>query len=227
MVRVLDTVLRMLHPFTPFVTEEIYGQLREAAETHSNKLLPQDKKWGKALIVSRWPESMFDEGWEEENIENFQVVQEIVRSIRNLRSEKNVKPDRRIPAMFSASFDMAHLIMHEVPMIAALAGLDVAQVKVIASTSGTFPRPDGHIPLVAGGIEIFMPISGLVDIEEERHRLKKALGEAEVQIRRLENLLASDFAKKAPATVVQKERDKLNDYQEAREKLRGQLDALI
>jgi valyl-tRNA synthetase len=227
MVRVLDTILRLLHPFTPFVTEEIYGHLKKAAESHSNQLLPQDKEWREALIISRWPEPILDEGWERENIANFQLIQEIVRSIRNLRSEKNVKPDRRIPAMFSASFDTAHLLMHEVPLIAGLAGLDVSQVKVIATTTGSFPRPEGHIPLVASGIEIFLPLSGLVDLEDERRRLKKALAEADAQINRLENLLASDFAKKAPEGVVQKEREKLKEYRETREKLLGQMEALI
>jgi valyl-tRNA synthetase len=143
-----------------------------------------------------------------------------------LRAEKDVKPDRRIPAILSASSEMAHLLMHEVPMIAALAGLDPNEVSVIASSKGNFPRPDGHVALVAGAVEIFLPLSGLVDLDEERARLNKALAEAEAQIGRLEGLLDSDFAKKAPEAVVQKERDKLKAYQETREKVLGQLKAL-
>ena len=227
MVQVLDAVLRMLHPFTPFVTEEIYGHLRTAAESHSSRLLPHDGSWSEALIVGRWPEPITDQGWEEERIANFQAVQEIVRSIRNLRSEKSVKPDRRIPAILTAPYDMAHLLMDEAPMVASLAGLDLEKVKVFVNEAGSFPRPEGHISLVAGAVEIFLPLSGLVDAEEERQRLSKALADAEGQISRLENLLASDFAKKAPAAVVQKERDKLKDYLETREKLRGQLEALL
>ena len=225
MVRVLDYVLRMLHPFTPFVSEEIYGHLRGAAESHSARLTPEDGSWSEALIIARWPEPLQDQGWEGENIANFQAVQEIVRSIRNLRSEKNVKPDRRIPAILSASFEAAHLLMHEVPVIAALAGLDSKELAVIANTKGSFPRPEGHVALVAGAVEVFLPLSGLVDMEEERARLSKALVETEAQISRLESLLSGDFAKKAPLAVVQKEREKLANYQETAQKLRGQTDS--
>jgi len=177
------------------------------------------------LIIARWPEPLQDQGWEGENIANFQAVQEIVRSIRNLRSEKNVKPDRRIPAILSASFEAAHLLMHEVPVIAALAGLDSKELAVIANTKGSFPRPEGHVALVAGAVEVFLPLSGLVDMEEERARLSKALVETEAQISRLESLLSGDFAKKAPLAVVQKEREKLANYQETAQKLRGQTDS--
>jgi valyl-tRNA synthetase len=97
---------------------------------------------------------------------------------------------------------------------------------VIASSQGSFPRPDGHVALVAGAVEIFLPLSGLVDLEEERARLNKTLAEVETQIGRLEGLLGSDFARKAPEAVVQKERDKLRAYQETQEKLNGQLKAL-
>ncbi len=226
MVRVLDYILRLLHPFTPFVTEEIYGHLRTAAESHSSRLTPEDGPWSEALIVGRWPEPLQDEGWEAEKIANFSAVQEIVRSIRNLRAEKEVKPDRRIPAVLLASTEMANLLKHEAPMVSALAGLNPQEVTVIASSKGGFSRPDGHVALVAGAVEIFLPLSGLVDLDEERARLNKALAEAEAQIGRLQGLLSSDFAKKAPETVVQKERDKLKAYQETREKLNGQLKAL-
>ena len=226
MVRVLDYVLRMLHPFTPFVTEEIYGQLRQAASNHSARLTPEDGAWSEALIIAHWPEPLQDQDGEADNITNFMVVQEIVRSIRNLRSEKNVKLDKRVPAILSASNETAQLLMHEVPAIAALAGLDRSKVEVIANSRGSFQRPEGYVGLVAGAVEIFLPLSGLVDVEEERVRLNKALGEAEAQTRRLENLLGSDFAKKAPEAVVQKEREKLKAYQETAEKLRTQLEAL-
>ncbi len=226
MVRVLDYILRFLHPFTPFITEKIYGYLRDAAQSHSARLLPGDGDWSEALIIARYPAPLQDEGWEEENISTFQIIQEIVRAIRNLRSEKEVKPDLRIPAMISADFHLAHILMHEAPVIASLAGLDTHKLAVIASNQGSFPRPEGHIALVAGAVEIFLPLSGLVDRTEERARLSKALAEAEAQISRLENLLGSAFAEKAPPAVVQKEREKLAGFQESAEKLRAQLKAL-
>jgi valyl-tRNA synthetase len=226
MVRMLDYILRLLHPFTPFVTEEIYGHLRMAAEAHSPHLKPGDGPWSEALIVGRWPEPAEDAGWEAEYIANFTAVQEIVRSIRNLRSEKDVKPDKRIPAILSASTEMARLLTKEIPVISALAGLNPNEVSIVVNDQGSSPRLEGHVVLVAGAVEIFLPLSGLVDLEEERNRLNKTLTEAEAQIERLEKLLGSDFAKKAPEAVVQKEREKLKGYQETREKVLGQLKVL-
>ncbi len=85
-------------------------------------------------------------------------------------------------------------------------------------------KPDGHIALVVSSVEVYLPLAGLVDITEERARLEKDLAETQSQIDRLEKLLSSPFAKKAPEAVVQKERDKLAGYQETAEKLRTQLD---
>jgi valyl-tRNA synthetase len=76
---------------------------------------------------------------------------------------------------------------------------------------------------VAGPVEIYIPLSGMVDQEEERKRLKKELADTQVQIDRLEKLLGSDFASKAPAGVVQKERDRLAEYREVAGKLQTQL----
>ncbi len=72
-------------------------------------------------------------------------------------------------------------------------------------------------------MEIFLPLAGLVDLEEERERLQKELSETESRIQRLEELLASEFSQKAPPPVVQKERDRLEDYRQTAVKLRRQL----
>ena len=85
-------------------------------------------------------------------------------------------------------------------------------------------KPEGSIALVVGPVEIFLPLAGLVDTDEERLRLEKDLAEAQAQIERLEKLLGSSFAEKAPPAVVQKERDKLAGYQETAEKIQSQLD---
>jgi valyl-tRNA synthetase len=87
-------------------------------------------------------------------------------------------------------------------------------------------KPEGSIVLVVGPVESYLPLAGLVDIEEERARLEKDLAEAESQIIRLTNLLDSPFSEKAPEEVVQNEREKLETYQETAEKLRQQLDEL-
>jgi len=222
MVRVLDYVLRLLHPFTPFITEEIFGVLKEAASHNSDHLLPEDRNWPQALIVAPWPVAGEISDWEETAIRNFSTLQEIVRSIRNLRAEKNVKPGIRIPAIFSAG-DFSKVLENEVTSLASLAKLDPNRIEI---QENLVEKPENSVVLVVGSIEIYLPLAELVDIEEERSRLEKDLEEAESQIARLEKLLASPFAMKAPAQVVQNERDKLMVFIATAQKLKAQLDGI-
>ena len=216
----------MLHPFTPFVTEEIWGNLKQAAIQHSEQLTPENGNWAEALIIAPWPNPMQDEGWEAGAIAGFQQVQEIVRVIRNVRAEKNVKPSNKITAVFSSSPDLADLLKHEIGSIAALASLNPEAITLVVTSKGSFSRPEGHIALVAGAVEIFLPIADLVDKQEEQARLEKELDEIKKQIDRLKNLLAGPFVDKAPATIVQKEREKLIAYEQTAEKIEEQLLAL-
>jgi valyl-tRNA synthetase len=85
------------------------------------------------------------------------------------------------------------------------------------------PRPEKSLPLVAGPIEIYLPLEGTVNLDKERERLSGELAGVRAQIQRLESLLAGDFASKAPAAVVDKEREKLAAYKETATKLRSQL----
>jgi valyl-tRNA synthetase len=215
LLRVFDLSLRLLHPFIPFVTEEIWGHLRKAAGQSPLAGLVAD--WPEALIIARWPEIREKEDWEEGKIASFEQVQEVVRAIRNLRAEKNVKPGLKLPAII---VDASGLMKQEAGVVAALSNLDQARLSILDSLDS---KPEGHVALVAGPIEIFLPLAEMVDPGEERARLSKELGEAESHIERLEKLLGSDFANKAPAQLVQKERDKLAVYKESAEKLRAQL----
>jgi valyl-tRNA synthetase len=215
LLRVFDVSLRLLHPFTPFVTEEIWGHLRRA--TGLSPLADLVKDWPDVLMIASWPEPRPEEGWETAKSTDFALLQEVIRSIRNLRAEKNVKPSLKLPAIF---VDASGLVKRETSVIAALAGLDESQISILSSLDS---KPEGYVALVVGPVEIHLPLSALVNPEEERARLSKDLAEAEMHIARLEKLLASDFAKKAPAPVVQKEREKLAAYQETAEKIKAQL----
>ena len=115
------------------------------------------------------------------------------------------------------------MLQQQISTLAALAGLDMTALQILGSLPA---KPEGHIALVAGPVEIFLPLAGLVDASEERARLEKDLAETQSQIERLEKLLSSSFAEKAPAAVVQKERDRLAAFKETAEKLKGQLAAL-
>jgi valyl-tRNA synthetase len=215
--RVLDISLRLLHPITPFVTEELWGHLHKAIQASPLKELAAD--WPEALIVAAWPEPRPEEGWETERLADFALIEEIIRSIRNLRAERKVSPAKRLPAMLVGGPKTA-LLKEQSTMIAVLAGLDHSLLSVLEFLDA---KPENSIAMVAGPVEIYLPLSGILDLEEERTRLQKEMAEAQVQIDRLEKLLGSDFAKKAPEVVVQKERERLAAFQETARKLKSQL----
>ncbi len=218
LVKVLDTCLRFLHPFTPFVTEELWGHLKEASQQTSTALAPEEG-WEKALIIAQWPETSPKEGWEENAVADFSLVQEMVKAIRNIRAEYKVQPGHSIAATISAG-DKADVIQSQRQTFVALAGIDPDAFKVV---EGSLEPSEELITLVVAPVEISLPLAGLVDVEAERERLVKELAEAEGQIKRLEKLLASPFAEKAPDAVVQKEREKLDSYRETAERIQQQL----
>jgi valyl-tRNA synthetase len=216
--RVLDISLRLLHPITPFVTEALWGHLRQAL-SQNPVLASLAADWPAALIVAPWPVAQTVEGWEDGKVADFSLVQEVVRSIRNLRAEKKVGPAKRIPARLVAG-DRAELFRQQAATIALLAGLDASQISILETVK---VKPADSVALVAGPVEIYIPLSGMVDLEEERKRIRKELADARAQIDRLEKLLGSDFASKAPAAVVQRERERLVEFQEMAGKLKAQI----
>jgi valyl-tRNA synthetase len=219
MVTVLDLSLRLLHPFIPFVTEAIWGHLKSAVEA----ALPlEDAEWPEALIIAPWPEPRPVEGWEQTKVADFVLIQEIIRSIRNLRSENNVKPSVLIPALI-VSERKAQILKEQSQTIASLARIDHSKLEI---TERIDHKPEGHIALVVGQVEIYLPLAGAVDFSDEVIRLERELKEVEMQISRLEALLSSQFVEKAPQSIVEKERQKLADYQETTAKLKTQLQAL-
>ncbi|HWQ04359.1 MAG TPA: valine--tRNA ligase [Longilinea sp.] len=218
LVRVLDASLRLLHPFTPYVTEELWGHLKRAAQARSDQFAPKGG-WEEALIIARWPQAQAAEGWEEDKVAEFTLIQETIRAIRNLRAEKKVTPGKRIPATIVCG-DRLAAFQAQSRTLASLAALDASQLVLIASLP---EKPQGQASLVVSGIEIYLPLAGLVDVEGERARLQKEFEETQSQIERLETLLSSSFGQRAPAAVVEKERQKLAAFQETASKLKEQL----
>jgi len=219
--RVLDACLRLLHPFTPFVTEELWGHFKHACQGRPTVYTPEEG-WADALIVARWPEAQPAEGWEVGKITDFNLVQDIIRAVRNLRTEKKVTPGKRIAATIAAG-DKLSVLESQKATLAALAYFDAGQLTLVESLA---EKPQDQVTLVVSGVEIYLPLSGLVDMASERQRLQKELDEVQSQINRLEGLLASPFAQKAPAAVVDKEQQKLETFKGTAASLNDQLAAL-
>jgi valyl-tRNA synthetase len=215
--RVFDIALRLLHPFTPFVTEEVWGHLRNALL--ESPLADIAKDWPEMLITARFPEPRDPEGWEESKVADFTLIQELVRSIRNLRAEKSVAPSKKLAAQF-ATGDRADLLKEQAQTLASLAGLDYSLISIYESLAD---KPADSIALVVGSVEVYLPLAGMVDLAADKPRLEKELKEAQSHIERLEKLLAGDFVNKAPAALVAKEREKLAGYKDTAEKIKAQL----
>ncbi len=215
--RVFDISLRLLHPFTPFITEEVWGHLRKAVLDSGISDIFDDSPL--ALIVAKWPEPRELEGWEGSKLADFTLIQELVRSIRNLRAEKNIAPSKKLAANISAG-DKVDLLKQQSGMIAALAGLDSSLLVIQQSLT---EKPEDSAAIVVGSVEIYIPLAGTVDLTNDKPRLEKELKEAQSHIERLEKLLSSDFANKAPANVIAKEREKLEGYKDTAGKLKAQL----
>jgi valyl-tRNA synthetase len=215
--RLLDILLRLLHPFTPFVTEELWGHLRRGLSASPLAWLVAD--WPEALMIAPWPEPRPGQGWEAAKLADFALIQELVRSIRNLRAENNVKANKRIPATLVAGARTA-LLREQADLIASLAQLEAGNLVILPALAS---RLQDCIVGVVADVEVYLPLAGLVDLAEERTRLEKELEQTLSQIQRLEGLLGSDFARKAPAAVVAKERDRLDGLKQTAEKIRAQL----
>jgi valyl-tRNA synthetase len=217
LVKVMDNCLRLLHPFTPFVTEELWGHLKSACIEKSEEFSPKTG-WEKALIIANWPKAQDVEGWEEDKILDFNLIQEIIKAIRNIRTEKKIPPSKKISATIIAG-EKFDIVYDQLATIISLAGLE----KTTTIQKELEEKPINQTSVVISGVEIFLPLEELIDIDAEKERIEKELIEVKNQIIRLETLLSSPFAEKAPQAVVQKETEKLKQFQETFKKLEGQL----
>lgn len=192
---VLSDLLKLLHPFMPFVTEEIFCNLNNLSEDES-------------IMVSRWP--VYDEKLNFKTDEaSVEVLKEAVRKVRNIRASKNV-PASKKTAVYIVSDDNKHLdIFKESEGI--FKHLAYASEVVLKNSAENLEK--GCIMAVLAGINIYMPLAQLVDIAEEKQRLKKEEGKILNEIHRAESMLVNEkFTLKAPAAKVEEEKVKLEKY---------------
>jgi valyl-tRNA synthetase len=205
LLHVLERTLRLLHPFMPFVTEEIWQHLPHL---------------GEALIVASWPQA---DPLDDEAEAEMGPIMEMVRAIRNSRAEYEVEPSRAIAAVVVAG-DKAQLVTSHLDILARLARIDPAQLRVERSLA---QKPKQALALVVSGYEVFLPLAGLVDIEREKARLATDLANMEREIARCGALLQNQgFVSKAPAEVVEKERLKLEDLKQRHARLSERLSTI-
>ncbi len=211
---VLDSCLRLLHPYIPFVTEATWQQLRSAALEADLGIGPSGG-WASALIIADWPRPMLEIP---PGAADFELIRELIRRIRNARAEQGVAAGKFIPALIAAGNKLA-FVKSQGLILAALARLDEAALSIETAID----PPAEAITLALGPITAYLPLAGMVDVSVERSRLEKEELELSKQIERLTGLLNSPFAQKAPEAVVQKEREKLTSLQTKQQEIKTRL----
>ncbi|MGH2345598.1 MAG: valine--tRNA ligase [Chloroflexota bacterium] len=198
----LETSLRLFHPFIPFVTEEIWQQLPHG---------------GEALIVAPWPRA----GDRDEDAEReMDLIFSLIRFVRNARAELSLDPARRLP-LIVVSEERSALLHAQAPIIGALARVDLALHERLDEV----PAQALHAALP--GVAVYLPLEGVLNLGAERERLRKEIAAAETFGANLRARLANpQFVERAPANVVQNERDRLTSSEELRTALHSRLATL-
>ena len=222
LLRVLEKCLRLLHPFTPFVTEELWGHLKQAAMDKSELLAPDDP-WAEALMLAKWPEAKDEEKWEKDAIEAFvNGTIEHSRAFRMLKTESGIPVNRKSNGTITTTKDMLPVVQKQKEYITYSSALK--ELEILAAISDTEEYKQYHSSSIAStGSMVYLKTDDLVDDKQMQEKLKKELAEANSQIKRLEKLLSSDFSKKAPAKVVENEKNKLETYKQTVEKIKKQI----
>ncbi len=197
---VLGEILKLLHPFVPFITEEIY-----------DTLYPK-----KTLMIETWPSFNKHRIYRKEE-KDYEGLKEIVQAIRNLRNEMGVVPSKRINAYIIAK-DI-RFMQSAVPYLNKLAG--VGEVTFVESSE----EVSGNVSaLVTRDAQILIPLGELVDAEKEIARIKAEILQTEGVINKTNGLLANAaFVAKAPAKLVENEKEKLKNALEKLEQLKDKL----
>ena len=209
---VLERVLRLLHPFLPFITEEIWGNLVQYMDGEAGS---------PALMVAGYPAAEAD-AYDDAAEAEIGAVVEMVRAIRNLRAEFKIQPSQPVRAVVQGSA-MSDALQAEEAAIKTLAQVDPL---VLDGATGDGDS-NGSVSLVLSSGTVLVPLGGLVDLDRERERLAAELKDVAKNLARLSNRLDDDrFLSRAPEEVVERERERLATAQERRDRIEETLTRL-
>ena len=201
---VLDYVfavsMKLLHPFMPFITTEIYRHLVQYTD--------------KELMMSKWPKSYESKNFNEEEkfIEN---IKDVVVEIRNIRAKMNVHPTKKVELIFVTEKykNQIKLCKDFIEKLGFGSKITIQSDKTGIS--------ENAISIIKEGIELYMPLEGLVDLEEEAKRKEEEIKKIEFEIARAEKMLSNPgFVSKAPQAKIDEEKAKLEKYKEMLQKLK-------
>ncbi len=207
--RVLERTLRLLHPIVPFITEEIWQKL--------------PGREGESIVIAPWPEPEPD--WDDQAAEkDFEYLSGILGSIRNIRGELNISPKREItPTIRPGDKTEKNLIEKELEWFLRLGNISG---DIVIGTGAE--QPAASASAVFGNTASFVPIAGLIDVDEEISRLEKQIADIAKTIGALEKKLSNpNFIERAPEEVVEKNRGALDEERGREQKLQESLSRLM
>jgi valyl-tRNA synthetase len=204
---VLSGTMKLLHPMMPFITEEIWLHLPHQ---------------GKTIMLQSWPEYISSLN-DNIAVEQMSVVMDVIKAIRNIRGEMNVPPSRKAEIIIAANSEASYEALQAgLDYITNLAGASELKVeKTLAD------KPENAMTAITQGIEVFIPLKGLIDIDKEIARLEKEVAVLDKELARVDGKLSnSAFIDKAPVDVIEKERAKQAEFQEKKDALTERLASL-
>jgi valyl-tRNA synthetase len=201
----LDQILLLVHPIMPFVTEEIWQVIGDER---------------KSIMVTPYP--VAETSWIDDGVERqMEFLTGVIRAIRNLRTELNCPPGKEVKVVFCGEDSDLAFLRAQQPYFKSLARVGAAEFL------GVGDRPKGAATAVVGTTEIYLPLDDLVNLDEERARLAKEVGKIEDELARVQKKLANaDFVARAKEEVVDKERQKANQFEDKIRTLKSSLEKL-
>jgi len=200
----LRQILEMLHPFMPFLTEEIWQHLPHEGET---------------IMLAHYPTGKEIDAYTREE-EEMLLLMDIIRAVRNIRAEMNVAPGKKADIILFADDKTASIVEANQTYLTAL-----GHASSVVCEPKDSPIPAQAASAHVRGVDIFVPLKGLIDIDKEVARLQKEIDQLQNELKRLEGKLSNAaFLDKAPAQVVEKERAKQEEYELKKQALKQRID---
>ena len=192
LVTVLTGAMKLLHPYMPFITEEIY------------QALPPDCE---SIMISPCP--MADPALQDKTVEKgMGAVMDAIKSIREMRAQVNANPGKKVPAILLVSDELQAVLTENASYIHQLANVDKLDLLPLDSS-----KPENAMASVNAGVEVYLPLKGLIDVEAETARLNKELAGLQKEMKRVSGKLQNQgFLAKAPKEVVEKEQAKADEF---------------
>ncbi|MEW9670837.1 valine--tRNA ligase [Ammoniphilus sp. 3BR4] len=200
---VLEQTLRLLHPFMPFITEEIWQHLPHQ---------------GTSITVAQWP-TVNEQLHYPDSVKQMSLLMDVIRNVRNIRAEMNVPLSKKIELMIKPTNEEAlSLLQQGEGYIRRFCNPEKLEISLNLST------PEKVVSAVVTGAEIYLPLAGLIDLDKEIARLEKEAENLQKEVERVEKKLSNQgFLAKAPEQVVEEERAKGRDYQEKLETVKSRI----